>query len=280
MRIESQKAGDLASVHLIFLGEWGEALKEIAVAMTEAQKNANEHNILWLQEYQAWLHLQAQDFRGALMLCQPALALLREPAPPAAPRGPIAYPGHFRGASLYSGLARVALGDYARALEDLSTAASEMERQPVRFDWHFRMPLVGGMAELRLATGDPTRAQLEAGRFLELSLATVNRHWQGLAWEVNSRVALENRNLHRARECIAKAVATVQGFEVPLASWRVHATAARIEEESGNFEAARSFRDVSRVTIQRLANSLPEQEPLRAIFLSAPAVAGVLSRDV
>jgi hypothetical protein len=71
----------------------------------------------------------------------------------------------------------------------------------------------------------------------------------------------------------------VQGFEVPLAAWRVHATAADIEEESGNLESARLHRDVSRATIMRLANSLPEQEPLRKIFLSAPTVARVLSRD-
>jgi hypothetical protein len=61
-----------------------------------------------------------------------------------------------------------------------------------------------------------------------------------------------------------------------LAAWRVHATAARIDEESGNVEAALSHRNISRVTIQRLANSLPEQEPLRAIFLSAPVVARIL----
>jgi hypothetical protein len=147
----------------------------------------------------------------------------------------------------------------------------------VFFDWYWRMPLAGGISELWLATGDRSRAQLEAGRFLEISLATADRHWQGLAWEVNSRVALENRDLPRARDCIAKALATVQGFEVPLAGWRVHATAARIDEESGNLEAARSHRDVSRVTILRLANSLPEQEPLRESFLSAPAVARILN---
>jgi hypothetical protein len=68
----------------------------------------------------------------------------------------------------------------------------------------------------------------------------------------------------------------VQGFEVPLAAWKVHATAAHIEEESGYLESARLHRDVSRATIMQLANSLPEQEPLRKIFLSAPAVARVL----
>ena len=71
----------------------------------------------------------------------------------------------------------------------------------------------------------------------------------------------------------------MQGFEVPLATWKVHATAAHIEEESGNLESARLHRDLSRTTILQLANSMEQQEPLRKIFLSAPAVAGILSRD-
>jgi hypothetical protein len=115
-------------------------------------------------------------------------------------------------------------------------------------------------------------------RFLDKALATEERTWQGLAWEIHARVALENRDHARARECIGKAVSTVQGFEVPLATWRAHATAAHIEEEAGNLESARSHRDSSRATILRLANSLPEHEPLRKIFLDAPAVARVLSR--
>jgi hypothetical protein len=88
-----------------------------------------------------------------------------------------------------------------------------MDRQAVFFDWYWRMPLAGGLTELWLAMGDRSRAQLEAARFLEFSLATVDRYWQALAWEVNSRVALENKDLHRARDCIAKALATVQGCE-------------------------------------------------------------------
>jgi hypothetical protein len=147
----------------------------------------------------------------------------------------------------------------------------------VFFDW--RMPLAAGLTGLWLAKGDRARARLEAERFLDMSLATAERTWQALAWEANARVALANRDYGRARECIGKAVSTVQGFEVPLAAWRVHATAAHIEEQSGNLESARFHRDVSRATILRPANSLSEQEPLREIFLSAPAVARILSRD-
>jgi hypothetical protein len=109
-----------------------------------------------------------------------------------------------------------------------------------------------------------------------LALATAERTWRGLAWETNARVALANRDYNRARECIGKAVATVEGFEVPLAAWKVYATATDIEEESGSRESARTHRDLSRATIVRLANSLPGDEPLRRIFLSAPAVVRIL----
>jgi len=74
------------------------------------------------------------------------------------------------------------------------------------------------------------------------------------------------------------ALSTVQGFEVPLAAWRVHSTAAEIDEDAGNLQSAGLHRDISRATILQLANSLPAEEPLRQIFLSAPAVARILNR--
>jgi hypothetical protein len=173
----------------------------------------------------------------------------------------------------------VVLGDYARALEDLSAARSEMDRQTVSLDWYWSMPLAAGVTELWLAKGDHARAHLEAERFLGLSLATAEPTWQGFAWEVNARVALESGDQARARDCIGKALTTVEEFEAPLAAWRVHATAAEIDEESGTPKSAHSHRDASRAAILQLANSLAEQEPLRKIFLSAPAVVRVFNRE-
>jgi DNA-binding winged helix-turn-helix (wHTH) protein len=275
--IEYERAGFLAVLNLVFLGEWGAALKEFAAAIDEARKNANDRRTRWLRVQQAWLPLHALDFTGVLAICDSALAQLRDPALRTAQGQPIGYPGQLRRALILSGSASAGLGDYASALEDLSTAASEMSRQKVFLDWYWRMPLAAGLTESWLAKGDYVRARLEAERFLDVALATEERTWQGLAWEANARVALANQDHARARVYIEKSVSTVQGFEVPLATWQVHATAARIEEESGNLEAARSHRDLSRATILRLANSLPEEEPLREIFLSAPAVARVLS---
>jgi hypothetical protein len=279
LRFEYDRAGTLAALNPVFLGEWGEALKEFAATRAAARKSADDRRTLWLQVEQALLHLHALDFRGVLEICDSALALLRNPVLRTAPGWPIGYPGQLRRALILSGSASVGLGNYADALENLSTAASEMDHQTVFLDWYWRMPLAAGLTELWLATGDGVRARQEAERFLNLALATEERTWQGLAWEINARVALANRDHARARECAGKAGSTVQGFEVPLAAWRAHATAANIEEQLGNLQSARSHRDLSRTTILRLANSLPEHEPLRKIFLSAPAVVRVLSQD-
>jgi DNA-binding winged helix-turn-helix (wHTH) protein/tetratricopeptide (TPR) repeat protein len=276
-RIEYEIGSALAAFSLIFLGEWAEALEEYAAAIANATRNANYHYLQWLLAQQAWLHLQAMDFKGVRAICESALSLTQNSALRPAPGWPIGFPRQVRNAMICSAMASTALGDYARALEEFSTVSSEMDRQTVFFDWYWRMPAAAGMTELWLATGDRSRAQQEAGRFLEISLATADRHWQGLAWEVNSRMALEIRDLRRAQDCIAKALSVVQGFEVPLAAWRVHATAARIDEESGNLAAARAHREVSRATILRLANSLSEQQALRESFLSAPAVARILN---
>jgi DNA-binding winged helix-turn-helix (wHTH) protein/tetratricopeptide (TPR) repeat protein len=271
LRIEYYRSDALAVLPLVFLGEWGTALKEFAAALAEAWKNVNENNALWLQVHQAWLHLHALDFTGVLAICRSALAQLRDPALRAAPPPP-----QLRRALILSGSASAAVGDYARALEDFSAAASDMDRQTVFLDWYWRMPLVAGLTEVWLAKGDRVRAQQEAERLLQMSLATEERTWQGLAWEINARVALANRDEARARDCMARGVSTVQGFEVPLAAWQVHATAAHIEKESGNLESAQSHLDLSRATIMQLADSMEQREPLRKIFLSAPAVARVL----
>jgi hypothetical protein len=153
-----------------------------------------------------------------------------------------------------------------------------MDRERAILDWYLRMPLAAGLTELWLAKGDLVRGRLQAERFLDTALATAERTWQGLAWEANARIAVKRLDRDRARECIAMALSTVQGFEVPLAAWRVHSTAAEIDEDAGNLQSARSHREISRATILQLANSLPAEGPLRQIFLSAPAVARILNR--
>jgi hypothetical protein len=100
----------------------------------------------------------------------------------------------------------------------------------------------------------------------------VERTWQARAWDINARLALAERDLQRAQTCVDHALSTMDGFEVPLAAWRVHGTAAELYGGAGNNAASERHRALARATILRLANSLVPDDPLRDTFLSAPAV--------
>jgi carboxylesterase type B len=103
--------------------------------------------------------------------------------------------------------------------------------------------------------------------------------WQALAWEAGARVALAELDVPRAQDCVAKALAAMEGFEAPLAAWRVHATASELYRESGDRDLAERHLAVSRQTIMKLADSLPVEEPLRQTFLSAPTIRKILGDE-
>jgi hypothetical protein len=112
--------------------------------------------------------------------------------------------------------------------------------------------------------------------FLGVALATAERTYQGRAWDANARVAMAGQEWQRAEECIVKALSTIEGYEVPLAAWRVHGTAAEFYARAGNNGLAEHHRELSRATIMKLADSLPPTEPLRQIFLSASMIRKIL----
>jgi len=251
---------------LLFLGEWGEMLREINKAIAIADRNGDPNRANRLRIYQAWLHLQAMDFAGVVEICDlvcPAVGDLQQ--------------SPWRRICLtLTASAQMASGNYDGAHRDLSAAADEMGRQTVIHDWYSRMVLESGFTELYLATGDRTQALSHASELLRLTQATEERTWQAWAWEVNARVALARLDFERARECITTALLEIEGRELPLAAWRVHATGAEISEQMGNSGLAEHHCQLSRATILKIANSLPAEEPLRQTFLSAPLVRSVL----
>ena len=254
---------------LLYLGEWGQALREIQAGITMAEKNGVRDRVQTLLLYQAWVHLHAMDFAGVRAICEAALPSLEDPA---------RRPWH-RFCLILAGSAETALGNYDRALKHLLQARDEMEQQPVIHDWHRRMLLQSALSELWLAMGDMPKARTEAEKLLNVTLATAERTWQALAWEVNARLAMAELDLTRAHDCIAKALFTMEGFEVPLASWRVHSTAFKVYRNSGNRDLADHHLALSRETIMKLTNSLPANAQLRQIFVSAAMVREVLSDE-
>jgi tetratricopeptide (TPR) repeat protein len=263
-------------INLLFLGEWGEALRSYRDVIATLEKNALYN---WAQEVhlnRAWLHLQAMDFAGVLAICDSVLPLVRDPALRPAPEHPTPIPTAFRNRLILTGSAETALGNYESALEHLLAARADMDRLAIICNWFWRIRLESALTELWLAKGDLAQARTHAESFLKTALATAEHTWQALAWEVNARVALAELDLTRAQDCIAKGLSAMEGFEVPLAAWRVHATAAELYRRMKSRELAERQLALSRETIMKLANSLPAEEPLRHIFLSAPKIRKIL----
>ena len=251
---------------LMFLGEWGEALAEITAGIAMADRNGDHFRGQTLRLYRAWVHLNAMDFAGVVRICESVLPLTEDPG-----RGPWRRLG-----LILAGSAETALGKYESARKYLSTATEEMDRQRLIFDWYFRMLLESALTDLWLTKRDPERARPEADRFLSATLMTAERTWQALAWEANARVAVAQRDFDRAHDCVAKALSTIEGSEVPLAAWRVQATAAELYQGEKDSHSAEHYRELSRATILKLADSLAADEPLRKTFLSAPSIRKVL----
>ena len=251
---------------LLFLGEWGEMLREMKEAIATADRNGDPDRANTLRIYQAWLHLQAMDSASVIEICDLVRPAMGDPQ-----RSPWR-----RFCLILTASAQTALGNYDGAYQDLSAVAAEMGHQTVIHDWYSRMLLESGFTELYLANGDQIQARSHAGELLRLAQATEERTWRAWAWEANARVALAGLDFERARECITTALLEIEGRELPLAAWRVHATGAQISEQMGNSGLAEHHCQLSRATILKIANSLPAEEPLRQTFLSAPLVRSVL----
>jgi hypothetical protein len=172
------------------------------------------------------------------------------------------------------GSAKLGAGEIDGALADLSIVRDGMDRQRVLLDWYWRMPLHSALTDIWLAKGDIEKARREAQEFLKASLKTRERTHQALAWEANARIAMISGDHDAVADCIGKALSLVERWEIPIAAWRVHATAA---EAATHPEVARVQWRLSAETITRLADSLSRTEPLRETFLSAPPIRNILA---
>ena len=154
-----------------------------------------------------------------------------------------------------------------------------MDLLPVIHDWYWKMLLESGFTEAWLGKRDLGQARMSAERFLEVTQQTSEHTWQALAWDAIARVAVAELDAQRTQVCITNALRAMEGYEVPLAHWRVHGTAFELYERMEDKEAAEEHRQLSSATIMKLANSMPNNEPLRGIFLSAPAVRKILADE-
>ena len=248
----------------LFLGEWGEALRTIDRYIEWVEKNGDRYRFILARMERAELQIHAMDFAGAQQFLESVYSSLAD------------IPSVYRQWLIWAGLAEAGLGEHERALEYLLRCREEMDRQPLVTDWYNRVRLQWALTTTWLSKGELATARIEAEHFVNVAMTLPERTFRGLAFEANARLALAEGELPRAKDCIARAVKEMEGFETPLTAWRVHATASELYQQMGEPDVAEGHRELSRATIMKLANSLSLDEPLRKTFLSAPVVEEIL----
>lgn len=253
----------------LFLGEFGKSLEEFDFGIEMFRKNGNYYASRTLKIYRLWLLVHALDFEAVISSCR-QLASKRDllGSGEGTERGEM-LPEEKRICIVLSGLAQAGLGRRAAALECLREAERQMETQAITFDWYWRLAAEWGLANLAITGEDRLEARRRAQKFVELAQKTDERTWQALAWETMARMSLSQGDLNGAAESLERAFMATDGYETPLADWRVHHTAASVFEAAGEAERSAAHRQLGMQMKQRLADSLPAGHRLRTIFESA-----------
>ena len=215
---------------------------------------------------EAWVRVHCFDFEGVLRL------------------GEFTMPSDGESHSIWTrtaariatGYVEIAQGNHEKALESFAEVRDYKITPKFFLHWHWRMHGALGVIEAWLSAGDFLNARREAEGFLESALLVADPNLQTLAWEVKSRVCRAERDFEAARECLARALAIQDTFEIPVSAWRVHATACELYSDAGESERADGHRARAKELIMTIADSFEQGEPLRESFLTAARVRRIL----
>ena len=246
------------SLALAHTGQLGALLVTLRTQIDTAAKNGNK---LWFCAFsglEAWMRIMAFDYQGARKLSDTVLPLCAG-NPGRTPRAL---------ALLSAGRAELGLGNHQEAIRCFSEV-ERMTNEPFYMYWWWRMQAQLGLARTWLALENITNARMTAERFLECALSTADPNVQALAWELKTRIAIAEKDWMVAGQSIRAALAILEEHPVPISAWRVHDAAWEFYRLQKNGESAERYRGLAEAEILALADSFPDDEPLRDIFLAA-----------
>jgi DNA-binding winged helix-turn-helix (wHTH) protein/tetratricopeptide (TPR) repeat protein len=245
---------------LLYLGEYGLAQKELENSIAAFSREGDLSAVRSFQIERGAFRFHALDFEGALRDCESVTT-----HPIADATGQV-LPHYRRIALIHRGLAKTGLGDNAGALADFSMAEEEMGRQPAYLDWYWRLPLEWGMVNALIEQGDHNESLARATHLSQAAMDTDDRTWRALAWEARARAALSCGEALEALEHVVRALNECEAATIPVAEWRVRATAAAIFKAKGDLREASKHVDLGLAVTRRLAESMPAADPLRSTF--------------
>jgi DNA-binding winged helix-turn-helix (wHTH) protein len=248
---------------LLHLGRWGDMLHILRDGLHMAERNGHHLARQLLQLAMAWLHEQAGDFASARALCEHVLAQAQETQHTT---------GYFF-SLLLLGCAHHGLGQAEHAWHCFNAILQQIEHDPDALEWIFQLPLRYALSEYWLSQAAFDPARQEAERLCELAAQPGERTYLALGKSVLAKIALAEQQWELAEAELSQALAVLEGADVPLAAWRVYATAAQLYEQRGRSTEAKRYWTRSAAVCTRLADSLGNARELRQSLLAYVPVA-------
>jgi DNA-binding winged helix-turn-helix (wHTH) protein len=252
------------TVALLHSGRLGELLRIVRAGREMAQKNANDPWFFVFRE--AWLRTVVLDFEGARRLC--ATVADRE-------RGYLARQPQTI-ARLAAGYVELEHGHHDEAARYFQAILDPTVTRKFFLHWHWRMKAQLGLGNVRLAAGRVDWARTDADRFLASALSTAEPNLHALAWDLQARASMAERDWTRAEADIERGLAVLERFDLATVAWRLHATRSELSRRLNDDDGAEAHRARAESVILALANSFDPDEPLRQSFLAAEPIQRIL----
>jgi len=248
-------------------GDYDRAAKIFNDGLTFAEKVGDEVYYLRIMNSLGWLYLECGDLDRAVDVNRRAARGARR-------RGD---PETIANSELNLADALMARGDLAAAGEILD-GIDRLARLPSTSDWmkwRYTTHLFASRGELRLAQGDPGRAEEFARRCLQTATATNSRKYMVKGWRLKAATALSHRRPEEAESAMHQALSLAEHINNPTQLWKTHLAAGDFYTETGRQEQARaayrSARDVvdrvkANLADEKLRNSLESSSLIRRIY--------------
>ena len=246
---------------LLYQGKWGETRQNVAEALAIAERNVNVQAGALCRLTVGWMHAEMQDFERAAVYGEETLD-------PTVGANPFNF---FVGRNLLA-RAHIGLGNLPLARQHLDAIERRMESDGVAMESLITPQYLLNCCEYWLAAGNLEQAQQAAARLHEATAVAPDRTFLALSHSLMARVAISAGDLQEARVQLPRAIAIVRNGGLPVAAWRVYATAASFYDSIGDTNKAVEYRARFDDVVRSLTDSLAPDDPLRA----APLFSGAL----
>ena len=250
----------LETTALLHLGEWRSLERETRDALAASERNANHHASALCHLTLAWLSAEAFDFDGALELCD------RVPDEFGRENPFVFFFQRAVRAKAYVGLRQTEL-----ALPQFSAIADRVAHEGIDLDFTIYTQLYHCLGEYELMVGDLHQARMRAKQLENYALPAPDRTHLSIAYSLHARISLAEGDPSRARDYVEKAINTVNGGRLPLATWRVHNAAVQVYTANNDAEQALQHRAHRQRVLLELASEFDANDSRKQTLMSAAA---------